>query len=67
MVNKKVLITNMSVIAHSIYVPHPDATVVNLGVQLPGEIVSWIIPATADYVLQCWIHPVIRADMTGSP
>ncbi len=66
-VNDKVLINNKSDIAHSIYITYPDGTVVNLGVQLPGETVTWNIPAAGDYRLQCWIHPVIRADMTVYP
>lgn len=66
-VNDTVLITNNSAISHSIYVTYPDGSVVNLGVQLPGATVTWIIPATGDYLLQCWIHPIIRAEMTVSP
>lgn len=66
-VNDKVLITNQSPISHSIYVTYPDGSVVNLGVQLPGATVTWIIPAAGDYLLQCWIHPIIRAEMTVSP
>lgn len=60
-------ITNKSDIAHSIYITYPDGTVVNLDVQLPGETFTWIIPAAGNYLLQCWIHPIIRAEMTVSP
>jgi len=66
-VNDKLLIHNKANIAHSIYVTYPDGKVVNLGVQLPGETVSLTIPAAGDYLLQCWIHPVIRAEMTVAP
>jgi plastocyanin len=62
-----VAITNKSDIAHSIYITYPDGTVVNLDVQLPGETFTWKIPAAGDYLLQCWIHPIIRAEMTVSP
>jgi len=65
--NDTVAITNKSDIAHSIYITYPDGTVVNLDVQLPGETFTWTIPAAGDYKLQCWIHPIIRADMTVSP
>tara|TARA_R110002050_G_scaffold57423_5_gene129203 strand:- start:121974 stop:122336 length:363 start_codon:yes stop_codon:yes gene_type:complete len=66
-VNDKVLISNQSNISHSIYVTYPDGSIINLGVQLPGKTVTWIIPSTGDYILQCWIHPIIRADMAVSP
>lgn len=56
-------ITNHSDISHSIYITYPDGTVENLGVQTPGEKVSWIVPASGEYILQCWIHPVIRASL----
>ena len=65
--NDTLAITNKSDVAHSIYVTYPDGKVVNLGVQLPGETVSLTIPAAGDYLLQCWIHPVIRAEMTVAP
>lgn len=65
--NDKVLITNKSDIAHSIYITYPDGTVVNLDVQLPGETFTWTIPAAGEYLLQCWIHPIIREKMTVSP
>lgn len=60
----KIDITNHSDISHSIYISYPDGTVENLGVQTPGEKVSWTVPAAGEYILQCWIHPVIRASMT---
>ncbi|GAB4303153.1 MAG: hypothetical protein Kow0083_14330 [Methylophaga sp.] len=60
-------IINRSDISHSIYVTYPDGTVVNLGVQLPGETVSWTIPESGEFLLQCWIHPVIRATLTVAP
>ena len=66
-VNDTLAITNKSDIAHSIYITYPDGTVVNLDVQLPGETFTWTIPAAGDYRLQCWIHPIIRAEMTVSP
>ena len=65
--NDTLAITNKSDVAHSIYVTYPDGKVVNLGVQLPGETVSLTIPAAGDYLLQCWIHPVTRAEMTVAP
>ena len=66
-VNDMVLITNRSDIAHSIYVTYPDGSVVNLGVQLPNATVTWVIPTAGDFLLQCWIHPIIKAEMTVSP
>ncbi len=65
--NDTLAITNKSDVAHSIYITHPDGTVVNLDVQLPGETFTWTIPAAGNYLLQCWIHPIIRAEMTVSP
>lgn len=65
--NDTIAITNKSDIAHSIYITYPDGTVVNLDVQLPGETFTWTIPAAGNYMLQCWIHPIIRAEMTVSP
>lgn len=65
--NDTLAITNKSDVAHSIYITYPDGTVVNLDVQLPGETFTWTIPEAGDYVLQCWIHPVIRSEMTVSP
>lgn len=56
-------IINRSDIAHSIYVTAPDGSVTNLGVQLPGEIVSWQPREAGEFILQCWIHPIIRAHM----
>lgn len=63
--NDEIVITNESDITHSIYVTYSDGTVVNLGVQLPGETVTWQVPEAGDYLLQCWIHPIIRAEMTA--
>ncbi len=62
---EKILIINGSDIAHSIYVTYPDGTVVNLGVQLPGAKRTWVIPkdAKGEFLLQCWIHPIIRAQL----
>ncbi len=65
--NDTLAITNKSDVAHSIYITYPDGTVVNLDVQLPGETFTWTIPAAGDYLLQCWIHPIIREEMTVSP
>jgi len=65
--NDTLAITNKSDIAHSIYITYPDGTVVNLDVQLPGETFTWTIPAAGNYMLQCWIHPIIREEMTVSP
>jgi len=68
-----IVITNQSDIAHAIYVTYPDATVITLTehVQLPGTTVEWVIPdVPGDYLLQCWIHPIIRAKLsvgTASP
>ena len=60
----RIEIVNRSDISHSIYVTYPDGTIINLGVQTPGETVSWQAPATGEYLLQCWIHPIIRAHIT---
>lgn len=59
----QVLIINRSDISHSIYVTYPDGSMVNLGVQTPGTTVRWRVPSDAqgEYLLQCWIHPIIRA------
>ncbi|MGY1490441.1 methylamine utilization protein [Methylobacillus pratensis] len=63
-------IHNHSDIVHAIYVTYPDGTVVNLtetAAQLPGMTVSWTVPEDAEdgdeYVLRCWIHTIIRADL----
>jgi hypothetical protein len=60
-----ITIRNRSDISHSIYVTYPDGTMVNLGVQTPGTTVHWQVPADAkgEFVLQCWIHPIIRANL----
>lgn len=60
-----ITIRNHSDISHSIYVTYPDGTMVNLGVQTPGTTVHWQVPADAkgEFVLQCWIHPIIRANL----
>ncbi len=62
----RVVIENQSDIAHAIYITYPDGTVVNMGVQIPETIVTWTVPedAEGEYLLQCWIHPVIRASLT---
>lgn len=61
----RILISNHSDISHSIYVTYPDGTMVNLGVQTPGKTVSWVVPKEAKgaFLLQCWIHPIIRATL----
>jgi hypothetical protein len=56
-------IDNRSDIAHSIYITYPDGSVVNLGTQLPGAVLRWTPPHDGVFVLRCWIHPVIRADL----
>lgn len=60
-----ITIHNRSDISHSIYVTYPDGTMVNMGVQTPGTTVHWQIPlgAQGEFVLQCWIHPIIRANL----
>ncbi len=60
-----ITIRNRSDISHSIYVTYPDGTMVNMGVQTPGTTVHWQVPADAkgEFVLQCWIHPIIRANL----
>ena len=61
-------ITNTSDIAHSIYITYPDGQVLTLGdVQLPGQSVTWKIPADGEYLFKCWIHPVINAKMQVQP
>lgn len=60
----QIIITNQSDMSHSIYITYPDGTVDNLGVQTPGEKVSWTVPESGEYILQCWIHPVIKASLT---
>lgn len=57
-------IVNRSDIAHSIYITAPDGSVTNLDVQLPGATVRWQVPNNGDYILQCWIHPVIHATLS---
>jgi len=62
-----IAILNTSDIAHAIYVTYPDGTVLTLTehVQLPGTTVEWVIPdAPGDYLLRCWIHPIIKANLT---
>lgn len=56
-------IDNRSDIAHSIYITYPDGSVVNLGTQLPGAVLRWTPPHDGEFVLRCWIHPVIRAEL----
>lgn len=56
-------IDNRSDIAHSIYITNPDGSVVNLGTQLPGTVLRWTPPHDGVFVLRCWIHPVIRAEL----
>lgn len=62
----RIEITNRSEITHALYITYPDGTVVNLEVQIPGDVVTWTIPddAEGEYWIRCWIHPVIRANMT---
>lgn len=61
----RIEIVNRSNITHALYVTYPDGTVVNLEIQIPGDVVSWTVPddAEGEYVFRCWIHPVIRAKM----
>lgn len=61
----RIEIENLSNITHALYVTYPDGTVVNLEIQIPGDVVSWTVPddAEGEYVFRCWIHPVIRANM----
>lgn len=62
----RIEIENLSNITHALYVTYPDGTVVNLEIQIPGDVVSWTVPddAEGEFVFRCWIHPVIRAKMT---
>lgn len=62
--NDRIDIINHADIAHSIYITAPDGSVTNLDVQLPGATVSWQVPDNGDYILQCWIHPVIHATLS---
>lgn len=61
----RIEIKNLSNITHALYVTYPNGTVVNLEIQIPGDIVSWTVPdhAEGEYIFRCWIHPVIRASM----
>lgn len=62
----RIEIKNLSNITHALYVTYPDGKVVNLEIQIPGDVVSWTVPddAEGEYIFSCWIHPVIRANMT---
>ncbi len=62
----RIEITNTSDLTHALYVTYPDGTVVNLEIQIPGDVVNWTVPddAEGEYVFRCWVHPVIRAKMT---
>ena len=62
----RIEILNTSDLTHALYVTYPDGTVVNLEIQIPGDVVSWTVPddAEGEYVFRCWVHPVIRAKMT---
>ncbi len=62
----RIEIKNTSNLTHALYVTYPDGTVVNLEVQIPGDVVTWNVPEDADgeYLFRCWVHPVIRAKMT---
>lgn len=62
----RIEILNTSNLTHALYVTYPDGTVVNLEIQIPGDVVSWTVPDDADgeFLFRCWIHPVIRAKMT---
>lgn len=61
----RIEILNTSDLTHALYVTYPDGTVVNLEIQIPGDVVSWTVPddAEGEYVFRCWVHPVIRAKM----
>lgn len=61
----RIEITNTSNLTHALYVTYPDGTVVNLEIQIPGDVVTWNVPDDADgeYLFRCWVHPVIRAKM----
>lgn len=61
----RIEIKNLSNITHALYVTYPDGTVVNLEIQIPGDVVGWTVPedAKGEFVFRCWIHPVIRAKM----
>lgn len=66
----RIEVHNNSDIVHSIYVTYPDGTIVNLSesaAQLPGTKVSWTVPEDAEegdeYVMRCWIHTIIRANL----
>lgn len=60
-----IVIHNRSDISHSIYITYPDGSLVNMGVQTPGKTVRWQVPPAAkgEFLLQCWIHPIIRATL----
>ena len=58
--NDQIIITNHSEVSHAIYVTDADGTVVNLGIQTPGESVTWQVPSKGEFLFQCWIHPIIR-------
>lgn len=62
--NDRIDIVNQSDISHSIYITAPDGTITSLDVQLPGATVSWKVPETGEYKLQCWIHPIIHATLS---
>ncbi|EMR14009.1 hypothetical protein MPL1_01886 [Methylophaga lonarensis MPL] len=56
-------IINKSNISHAIYITYPDGTVINLDVQIPGATLSWQVPYAGEFVLRCWIHPIISATL----
>ncbi|WP_292360738.1 MULTISPECIES: hypothetical protein [unclassified Methylophaga] len=60
-------IINQSDISHSVYIETPDEKIINIDeklyVQTPGVSVRWKVPESGEFLLRCWIHPVIHATL----
>ncbi|WP_181704805.1 methylamine utilization protein MauL [Chthonobacter rhizosphaerae] len=58
---------NEAGIAHNLYVTYPDGTSVTLDTQPPGTRRSVTLTQSGPAVVRCWIHPIIRMDVTVGP
>ncbi len=58
---------NQSDMAHNLYVIYADGTVDNLDTQIPGTQKKLTLRQAGPAVVKCWIHPIIKAEMSILP
>ncbi|WP_052699502.1 methylamine utilization protein MauL [Hyphomicrobium sp. 99] len=59
--------SNEAEMAHNIYIVYDDGSMDNLDTQVPGTKKSVTLRKAGAATVRCWIHPIIKREMTIAP